>query len=48
VACIKLNRNWIGIEKNKEYIEIANARIKPYLNQTKLPNLNDVGVVKHE
>ena len=44
VACIKLNRNWIGIEKNKEYIEIANARIKPYLNQTKLPKLNDVGV----
>jgi site-specific DNA-methyltransferase (adenine-specific) len=45
VACIKLNRNWIGIEKNKEYIEIANARIKPYLNQTKLPNLSVQEVV---
>jgi len=48
VACIKLNRNWIGIEKNKEYIEIANARIKPYLSQTKLPNLSVQEVVKHE
>ena len=48
IGCLKLNRRFIGIEKNKEYIDIANARIKPYLSQTKLPNLSDVGVVKHE
>ena len=27
IACINLNRNWIGIEREKEYIEIAQARI---------------------
>jgi DNA modification methylase len=27
VACAKLNRNFIGIEKNKEYYEIAKERI---------------------
>ena len=28
VACINLNRNFIGIEKDKSYCEIANKRIK--------------------
>ena len=30
------NRNWIGSEISKEYVEIANKRLKPYLTQTKL------------
>ena len=29
-------RNWIGSEMSKEYVEIANKRIKPYLDQTTL------------
>jgi len=32
----KLNRKFIGIELNEEYIEIANNRLKPYLEQSKL------------
>ncbi len=36
IACIKLGRQFIGIEKEAEYIAIANARIKKYLEQTKL------------
>lgn len=41
IACQKLNRNFIGIEKNKEYFEIAKERIEgtkkeelKYENQT--------------
>jgi site-specific DNA-methyltransferase (adenine-specific) len=30
------NRNWIGSEISKEYVDIANKRLKPYLMQTKL------------
>ena len=36
IACLKQNRKYIGIEKEKEYIEIAEARIKPYLEQERL------------
>ncbi len=36
IACLKLNRQSIGIEKEEEYIKIAKARIKPFLEQTKL------------
>jgi len=36
IACVKLNRNWIGIEKEEEYIKIAQARLKPHLEQRKL------------
>ncbi len=36
VACLELERNFIGIEINKEYVEIANKRLKPYLEQSKL------------
>ena len=36
IACIKLGRIPIGIEKEEEYIKIANARIKPFLEQTKI------------
>ena len=28
VACIKTNRNFIGIELNKDYFEIAKERIE--------------------
>jgi len=36
IACIKLNRKFIGIEKEEEYCKIANARIKPFLSQETL------------
>jgi len=36
VACLKLNRNFIGIEKESDYVKIAQARIKPYLEQEKI------------
>ena len=36
IAAEKLYRKWIGIEMNKEYIEIASKRLLPYLSQTKL------------
>ncbi len=36
LACQKLNRKWIGIEKEEEYIKIAQARIKPFLEQRRL------------
>lgn len=36
VSAIKENKNWIGSELSKEYTEIANKRLQPYLNQTEL------------
>lgn len=36
LVALKLNRKFIGIELNKEYIKIAEERLKPYLEQTKL------------
>jgi len=36
IACAKLNRVGIGIEKEEEYIKIAKARLKPFLEQRKL------------
>jgi len=36
VACIQLERNWVGIEKNLNYCEIANKRIDFAKEQTKL------------
>ena len=36
IAARKLSRNFIGIEKEQEYIEIANARLKKYMEQKKL------------
>jgi len=36
IACLKLNRQIIGIEKEEEYIKIAKARINPFLEQRKL------------
>jgi site-specific DNA-methyltransferase (adenine-specific) len=36
VAALKLGVNFIGIELNEDYIEIANKRIRPFLEQAKL------------
>ncbi|MEK6880005.1 MAG: site-specific DNA-methyltransferase, partial [Nanoarchaeota archaeon] len=36
IACRKLNRKFIGIEKEEEYVKIAKSRIKQYLEQQKL------------
>ena len=36
LAALKLNRNFIGIEINPEYVKIATKRIKPFLEQKKL------------
>jgi len=36
IACIKQGRNFIGIEKEKEYVKIAEARIRPFMEQSKL------------
>tara|TARA_R100000781_G_scaffold3506_1_gene4904 strand:- start:8 stop:769 length:762 start_codon:yes stop_codon:yes gene_type:complete len=36
VACKNLNRNFIGIEKNKNYFNIANKRIKEHQSQLRL------------
>ena len=36
VSCIEEKRNWIGSEISKEYTELANKRLEPYLLQTKL------------
>lgn len=33
---LKQNKNFVGIELNKEYIDICNKRLKPYLEQTRL------------
>ena len=36
VAAAELNREWIGIESNKEYINIANKRIREIKAQSNL------------
>ncbi len=36
LVALKQNKKFIGIELNKEYIEIANKRLGPHLEQTKL------------
>jgi len=36
LVALKQNKKLIGIELNKEYIKIAEARLKPFLEQTKL------------
>lgn len=41
LVALKQNKRFIGIELNPEYIEIANERLKPYLEQTKLKNGNN-------
>ena len=36
IVALKQSKKFIGIELNKEYIEIANKRLKPFLEQRKL------------
>lgn len=36
LVALKQGKEFIGIELNKEYIEIADRRLKPYLEQSKL------------
>lgn len=36
VVALKLNRNFIGIDLNPEYIELSRKRLKPFLEQGKL------------
>jgi len=36
LVALKQNKKFIGIELNKEYIKIANKRLKPFLTQKKL------------
>ncbi len=36
LVALKQNKKFIGIELNPEYIEIANKRLKPYIEQTSL------------
>jgi hypothetical protein len=38
IAALQLGRQYIGIEIEKEYCEIAQKRLKPYQSQTKLLN----------
>jgi DNA modification methylase len=38
IAALQLGRQYIGIEKEKEYCEIARNRLKPYQSQTNLLN----------
>ncbi|MAF44192.1 MAG: hypothetical protein CMI54_08560, partial [Parcubacteria group bacterium] len=41
VVARKNSRDFIGFELNKEYVEIANKRLKPYMEQTKLTEVTD-------
>jgi len=36
IACSKMGRGFVGVELNKEYYEIALARLKEHQNQTRL------------
>lgn len=36
LASLQLNRNWIGIDNNKEYIDLANKRIEKHKGNTNL------------
>jgi DNA modification methylase len=38
LVSLKNDRDFLGVEVNPKYIEMANKRIKPYLEQTKLQN----------
>ena len=36
IAAMQLNRDWIGIDNNKEYIDLANKRIEKHKKNTKI------------
>ena len=40
LVALKMNRSFIGFDLNKEYVEMANKRINPYLHQMKI----DIGI----
>jgi len=40
LVALKQNKQFIGIELNPEYIKIAEERLKPYLQQTKIDGFN--------
>jgi DNA modification methylase len=40
LVALKLNRTFLGVELNQDYIDIANARIKPWLSQTTLKTID--------
>ena len=46
LSALKQNKRFIGIELNPKYVEIANNRLKPYLEQTKLKLLSKIGDVQ--
>ena len=45
IACAKLNRNFIGIEKEPDYVKIAEARIKA--NTTNIISLPKNTLIKY-
>jgi site-specific DNA-methyltransferase (adenine-specific) len=42
LVTLKQNKRFIGIELNPEYIKIAEERLKPYLQQKKLTEVQNV------
>ncbi len=46
VVALKMNRNFVGIELNSEYIKIAEKRLKPHLEQQKIFSINNYKEVK--
>lgn len=43
VACAKWKRNFIGFDISSEYVEMANKRVRPWLEQQKLVELAEEG-----
>jgi site-specific DNA-methyltransferase (adenine-specific) len=43
VACLKLNRRFVGVERSEQYVEIANKRIESYLKQKKVDDFSGLG-----
>ena len=41
VACVNTNRNFIGIERDEEYYEMAKTRIDESIGLTRFINAND-------
>ncbi|MDI6903036.1 MAG: DNA methyltransferase [Methanocellales archaeon] len=46
IAAIRTNRNFVGYDIKKEYIEIANKRINKELNQAKITKFNNRGEIQ--
>lgn len=46
ISCIKLNRNFIGIEKDDSYFNIGVKRVKDYLKDNNLEDQWEVKVIK--